>query len=60
VQQVATGGEPPITVSIGVAEAQVAGEGPEDVIRRADAALYQAKQRGRNRVELADGPVAPA
>ena len=60
VQQVATGGEPPITVSIGVAEAQVAGEGPEDVIRRADAALYQAKQRGRNRVELAEGPLAPA
>lgn len=60
VQQVAADGEPPVTVSIGVAEAQVAGEGSEDVIRRADAALYQAKQRGRNRVELAEGPLAPA
>ena len=56
VQQVAGGGEPAVTVSIGVAEAQASSESAEDVIRRADAALYQAKQRGRNRVELAAEP----
>ena len=60
VLQMAAGREPPITVSIGVAEARAAGESAEDVIRRADAALYQAKQRGRNRVEVAEGPLAPA
>ena len=49
-QRVAASGEPPITVSIGVAEARVTQEGAEDVIRRADAALYLAKQQGRNRV----------
>jgi diguanylate cyclase (GGDEF)-like protein len=41
-----------ITVSLGVAS-WVAGESPEDPIARADAALYQAKRAGRNRVEAA-------
>lgn len=40
-----------MTVSVGVAEA-CAGEPVDVVLRRADAALYQAKARGRNRVEL--------
>ena len=39
-----------ITVSIGVAEPGEAGADPDDVIRAADQALYQAKRSGRNRV----------
>lgn len=38
-----------ITFSAGVAQRQ-AGEDPESVMKRADAALYQAKHTGRNRV----------
>lgn len=38
-----------ITFSAGVAE-RMNGESPEQIIPRADAALYQAKQTGRNRV----------
>lgn len=41
-----------VTVSIGVAE-HAAGEAVETLIARADAALYRAKQAGRNRVERA-------
>jgi diguanylate cyclase (GGDEF)-like protein len=54
-QQIAAGGEPRVTVSIGVAEVQVARESAEQVIRRADAALYQAKAGGRNRVMASAG-----
>jgi diguanylate cyclase (GGDEF)-like protein len=43
-----------ITVSIGVAEPEPGGTEPEDVIRAADQALYQAKRGGRNRVVVAD------
>jgi diguanylate cyclase (GGDEF)-like protein len=39
----------PTTVSIGTAELG-AGDGPQDLYARADAALYEAKQGGRNRV----------
>lgn len=39
-----------ITISIGVAERDQ-GEDPAEALRRADAALYEAKRRGRNRVE---------
>ncbi len=42
---------PRITVSIGVAAFPSCGDNPEAVIRAADAALYQAKDSGRNRVE---------
>jgi diguanylate cyclase (GGDEF)-like protein len=42
-----------ITVSIGVAEPDEVGGDPDDVIRAADQALYEAKRRGRNRVCVA-------
>jgi diguanylate cyclase len=40
---------PAITVSLGVAQYQP-GEGPDLIVRRADEALYAAKQGGRNQV----------
>jgi diguanylate cyclase (GGDEF)-like protein len=42
-----------LTVSAGVAEYRI-GESIEDTLRRADGALYLAKQLGRNRVESSD------
>ena len=51
--RIAAGGEPRVTVSVGVAEALAHSETAEEVIRRADAALYCAKQAGRNRVVAA-------
>ncbi len=39
-----------LTLSIGVAEFPADGESPESLIAAADAALYQAKRRGRDRV----------
>lgn len=42
----------PITVSVGIT-ACVAGEDLDTVLRRADAALYEAKQAGRDRVAVA-------
>ena len=39
------------TISIGVAQLE-SGEDPEELVKRADAALYRAKGQGRNRVEL--------
>ena len=42
-----------LTVSIGVAELKPTTRSLEDMIRRADAALYQAKEQGRNRVVAA-------
>ena len=40
-----------VTVSIGVAQRGAGGAGPETAVERADAALYRAKQGGRNRIE---------
>ena len=40
-----------VTISVGLACSQ-SGESADDLVRRADAALYQAKQGGRNRVEV--------
>ena len=42
-----------VTVSIGVAEPSTRNRRPEQVIQSADQALYRAKNKGRNRVELA-------
>jgi diguanylate cyclase (GGDEF)-like protein len=53
--QIAATGKPRVTVSIGVAEVHLPAEEPEGVIRRADKALYRAKQAGRNRVVNASG-----
>lgn len=43
----------PITVSIGMSEARPNESDPATLLRRADAALYTAKQQGRNRIVVA-------
>jgi len=48
----------PVTVSIGIGEL-AAGEDMASLLRRADAALYRAKELGRNRSELSRGGLAP-
>jgi len=48
-------GGQPVTISCGVAAwTHLPGDTPACVLRRADAALYQAKRAGRNRVEVAE------
>jgi diguanylate cyclase (GGDEF)-like protein len=49
-----------ITLSIGVAEFPSHGDTPEAMIAAADAALYQAKREGRNRVVRAGRPAPSA
>ncbi|MDE2308829.1 MAG: GGDEF domain-containing protein [Xanthomonadaceae bacterium] len=44
----------PLTISIGIAECQPAGDGIEALLARADKAMRQAKQGGRNRVAVDD------
>ena len=46
----------PVTVSIGVALC-TRGDSAETVLKRADGAMYLAKQNGCNRVEVAESPV---
>jgi len=48
------GGEHYVTASIGVAMPSDGHDGPEGLIRDADAAMYQAKERGRARFEVFD------
>ncbi|WP_397473540.1 GGDEF domain-containing protein [Pusillimonas sp.] len=43
----------PITVSTGIATLRQGDQSFEDVLRRADQALYRAKSKGRNRLETA-------
>jgi two-component system cell cycle response regulator len=42
-----------VTASLGIASALPAGDSPETLLKRADAALYEAKRSGRNRVVAA-------
>ena len=49
-----------VTISIGVATSETAEEMADDLIERADGALYTAKNAGRNRVEMAAPPGAAA
>jgi diguanylate cyclase (GGDEF)-like protein len=44
-----------IRISVGIAQMRggKTGESPNELVRRADAAMYQAKKAGRNRVEVA-------
>lgn len=47
----------PVTISVGVARVEPTDAGVAALVARADAALYRAKQTGRNRVELSEpGP----
>lgn len=48
----ASGSLVPVTISLGLAQA-TEGEKIDHLIARADAALYEAKRKGRNRVEIA-------
>jgi PleD family two-component response regulator len=52
-QVVVDGSVVPVTVSLGVAALRPDDESPEDLLKRADRALYSAKRRGRDRVEAA-------
>lgn len=51
--------ERPVTVSVGVAVAVEEDIDVPSLIERADRALYLAKRRGRNRVEVASGGAVP-
>ncbi|MEM9638185.1 MAG: GGDEF domain-containing protein, partial [Pseudomonadota bacterium] len=51
---------PRITASIGVALFPDHGQMPQDLLRMADDAMYEAKARGRNLVVVAGSDAAPA
>jgi diguanylate cyclase (GGDEF)-like protein len=48
-----------VTVSIGLAACDSAHDDPERILGAADAALYRAKDNGRNRVEIEGAPTQP-
>lgn len=52
-------GEGRLTVSIGLAEYPDGGDTPEELIATADAAMYQAKSSGRNKVVVASATPEP-
>ncbi len=41
----------PVTISLGITVLQASDTTTDDLVKRADAALYKAKENGRNRVE---------
>jgi diguanylate cyclase (GGDEF)-like protein len=47
-----------VTVSVGVAELSQHGASAKELLEAADAALYRAKREGRDRVAVAETPVA--
>ena len=49
-----------LTASFGVASLRAADLTPGSLLARADAAMYRAKQAGRNRVEFDGKPTPPA
>ncbi len=51
---------PKVTISAGVASFPANGTSPQELLREADRALYQAKDGGRNRVVLAEPPAGQA
>ncbi len=52
-------GVPGVTVSIGVAAVSAGGQGIDELIAQADAALYSAKHAGRNCTRVVDDPSPP-
>ena len=45
---------PPVTISIGIAEAPKQGETVNEILHSADLALYAAKEAGRDRIVSAE------
>ena len=52
-------GLPDVTLSIGVAAVSAGGQGIDELIAQADAALYSAKHAGRNCTRVVDDPPPP-
>jgi two-component system cell cycle response regulator len=51
-----SGEEVPVTISVGIAISHELDDLAADMVKRADTAMYQAKNTGRNRVVVAPDP----
>ncbi|QOR68128.1 GGDEF domain-containing protein [Cytobacillus suaedae] len=49
----------PITISLGISQYHIKDQHPETIIKRADTALYQSKQNGRNRTTVYEEKKVP-